>query len=346
MSSTDPKKSLTIKTGSVRRLGADYRSYQVEYDQYQRQLSQAQESQQDTHTVKKHRELVDECVATMHEISDKLTEAVTALQSFMAVNTELVGTQEWEKAQKILNDNRSHLTAPLPSSSLVQSQPIPESKTEEKTSLSSTAVEGGATLDGGDIHDKYVVAVYGGSQNKSGDGAWDAAVTLGRALATAGCHVVNGGYSGLMEAVSAGVREVAGGTVEGIISPVAFPFQTPRGNQYLTHHTVTSDLPQRVITFLSRAQAFVVLPGSLGTLTELCLTWDVSAVSTLRQQQPLLLLAYREPWQRVIDAVRAIIPISEHFMSVLKYVDSTEQIIEEVERARSHWKTSSTNSSQ
>jgi len=338
--SADPKKHLIIKTGSVRRLGADYRSYKVEYDQYQRNLTAAQQSQSEPHEIKKHRELVDEVVATMHEINDKLNESVSALQSFMAVNTELTGTVEWEKAQKILNDNRSHLTATIPGSTSTTSN---ESKTEEKTSSSSlisSSIKGGSTLDGGDISDKYVVAVYGGSQNKEGDSVWSDAVDLGRSLASHGFHIVNGGYNGLMEAVSAGAREVDGATVEGIISPIAFPFQTPRGNKYLTHHTVTSDLPQRVITFLSRAQAFIVLPGSLGTLTELCLTWDVSAVSTLRQQQPLLLLAYRDPWERVITAIREIIPISEHFMSVLKYVDNKEQIIEEVENARTRWKNS------
>ena len=133
-----------------------------------------------------------------------------------------------------------------------------------------------------------------------------------------------------MEAVSAGGRRVAGASVEGIISPQAFPMQGGLGNAFLTSRTLTNDLPQRVVTFLSRCQAFVVLPGGLGTLTELALTWNVSAVTDLQEpphRRPLCLLALRSPWQAVIDGLRAALPISDAFLSHVTFVDDTADII-------------------
>lgn len=145
-----------------------------------------------------------------------------------------------------------------------------------------------------------------------------------------------------MEAVSAGAARVKSSTVEGILSPLAFPLQGGEGNRYLTHRTYTNDLPQRVITFLSRCQAFIVLPGGLGTLTELCLTWDCSAITDLQPshlQRPLCLLVQRQPWESVIQSVRQLIPISDQFMSHVTYVDSLTQTLQLLQQERSKFNT-------
>ena len=133
---------------------------------------------------------------------------------------------------------------------------------------------------------------------------------------------------------------MAGSSVEGVLSPAAFPMQGGEGNAFLTHRTLTTDLPHRVIAFLSRCQAFVALPGGLGTLTELCLTWNVSAVTDLQPpqlQRPLCILAQRQPWEAVVTAVRALIPITDAFMQHLTYVDDIEQIIDRLKQDRQRY---------
>ena len=152
------------------------------------------------------------------------------------------------------------------------------------------------------------------------------------------CGQVSGGYGGVMEAVSAGAAGVSGASIEGIISPAAFPFQGEQGNRHLTHRTYTTDLPHRLITFLARCQAFVVLPGGLGTLTELCLTWNVSAISDLQpphNRRPLCLLVDRQPWQAVIEHCTHLLPITDQFMAHLTYVDSIDDILQRLTQARS-----------
>ena len=74
--------------------------------------------------------------------------------------------------------------------------------------------------------------MYGSSSSVPGDGVYEMGVELGRCLAQAGFGVVNGGYSGLMEAVSAGAVG-AGGRAIGVTAPSLFPGR-PGGNSYLT----------------------------------------------------------------------------------------------------------------
>jgi predicted Rossmann-fold nucleotide-binding protein len=153
---------------------------------------------------------------------------------------------------------------------------------------------------------------------------------------------VSGGYCGVMEAVSAGGASVPGSSVEGVLSPAAFPLQSPTGNGFLTHRTLTNDLPQRVVAFLRRCQAFVVMPGGLGTLTELCLTWDVSAVAAMRQQgeqsssseRPLCLLLYRQPWEAVVTSLTSLLPIPASFLSRIRFVDGSNDVLKAVTEAR------------
>ena len=143
-----------------------------------------------------------------------------------------------------------------------------------------------------------------------------------------------------MEAVSEGGVRVSGCSIEGILSPSAFPCHGEQGNVHLTHRTLTANLPERVIAFLSRCQAFVVLPGGLGTLTELCLTWNVSVITDLQpphQQRPLCLLVQRQPWEAVINSTRQLLLLSDDIMRHVRYVDDIPETIERLKEERSRF---------
>jgi len=113
------------------------------------------------------------------------------------------------------------------------------------------------------------VAVFGSSTLRRDEPGWEAAEALGRRLAEAGARVVNGGYGGAMEAVSRGARD-AGGEVVGV-TVALFPERAP--NPYLSEERPTRTLMER-LQHLLRADAFVALDGSLGTLTEFFLVWN------------------------------------------------------------------------
>ena len=73
------------------------------------------------------------------------------------------------------------------------------------------------------------IAVFGSSEPREGEPSYEQARLLGRLLAQRGYAVINGGYGGVMEAVSRGASE-AGGLAIGVACDV---FAGRRPNRYL-----------------------------------------------------------------------------------------------------------------
>jgi len=142
------------------------------------------------------------------------------------------------------------------------------------------------------------VAVYGSSTVRESDAAYALALELGRELARAGATVMTGGYGGMMEACSRGACE-AGGHVVGVTVEL---FEA-RGsaNRWVKERVHTPDLFERLRYLVSEADGFVVVPGSIGTLTELFLTWTLLSTAG-RPPAPLVLLG--DHWESYLHAHR------------------------------------------
>jgi len=111
------------------------------------------------------------------------------------------------------------------------------------------------------------IAVYCGSSRRSPELYCEAARRVGTALAQRG-HVLvyGGGRTGLMGAVADGALE-AGGTVHGVILD-AFVARDVHHRGIAALHQV-DDMRKRKQGLDERADAFIALPGGLGTLEEL-----------------------------------------------------------------------------
>src|SRR5437870_290565 len=106
------------------------------------------------------------------------------------------------------------------------------------------------------------VCVFCGS-NPGNDSYMALATSVGGALAQAGHAIVYGaGAGGLMRALADGAL-AAGGSVVGVV-PVLFPDGEVHRN--LTELHIVPGMHERKAMMASLAQAFVVLPGGLGTL--------------------------------------------------------------------------------
>jgi len=117
------------------------------------------------------------------------------------------------------------------------------------------------------------VCVYCGSQDGADPSYREAARAFGRALGEAGITLVYGGGStGLMGAVASGAIE-AGGEVMGIIPQ--FLVDREKAHVGVTNLVVTNDMHERKWAMFEHSDAFVALPGGIGTLEELIeiLTW-------------------------------------------------------------------------
>lgn len=163
------------------------------------------------------------------------------------------------------------------------------------------------------------VTVFCGSSSGAAPDYLDAARALGEGLAARGMTLVfGGGNVGLMGA-TAGAALGAGGAVTGIIPD----FLRAREVEFpgLTELIVTDTMHTRKRRMFARADAFVVLPGGLGTLDELMeiLTWKQLG----RHAKPILLIDIRGWASRVAALIDGVIedgfarpPVRELFETV------------------------------
>jgi uncharacterized protein (TIGR00730 family) len=116
------------------------------------------------------------------------------------------------------------------------------------------------------------VCVFCGSSQSADPAFLEAAAELGQALAAAGLRLVYGGGGvGLMGACARAAHE-AGGRVLGVIPD--FLVGRERALESV-EHVVVSNMHQRKMMMFERSDAFVVLPGGVGTLEEVVelLSW-------------------------------------------------------------------------
>jgi uncharacterized protein (TIGR00730 family) len=145
------------------------------------------------------------------------------------------------------------------------------------------------------------VTVFGGSNTREGETAYDEARELGSLLAKAGHAVLTGGYIGTMEAVSRGASE-AGGHVIGVTCDDIEKWRPVKPNAWIKEERRFATLQERLNALIHGCDAAVALPGGPGTLTEIALTWNLMVVESL-PRRPLVLVG--AGWQAVLNQFMA-----------------------------------------
>lgn len=135
-------------------------------------------------------------------------------------------------------------------------------------------------------HRQPIVAVFGSSTVREPDAAWREAHALGAELARRGVATMTGGYGGAMAAASRGAHG-AGGHVIGVTVDL-FEHRGPV-NPWVHERVHTPDLFERLRHIVESADGFVVVAGSIGTLTELFLVWTLVSVEG-REPAPIVLM--------------------------------------------------------
>jgi uncharacterized protein (TIGR00730 family) len=154
----------------------------------------------------------------------------------------------------------------------------------------------------------------------------EAARRLGRILAQNHIRLVyGGGSSGLMGALAEAVLD-HGGYVTGVIPE----FLTDREHMLMRaqERIVTRDLHERKRVMFERADAFVALPGGVGTLEELVeqLTWAQLG----RHRKPILIAnidSFWEPLCTLLDQMERLEFIRPGLNVNLLVADRTEEIL-------------------
>jgi len=111
------------------------------------------------------------------------------------------------------------------------------------------------------------IAVFSGSNYGFNPEYVEGAKALGREIAKRGLRLVYGGTSKGLMGVMADTVLAEGGEVIGIITRLLFDLGHLHGG--LTRHEVTQDMRSRKTRMSEWADAFIALPGGLGTFEEL-----------------------------------------------------------------------------
>jgi uncharacterized protein (TIGR00730 family) len=165
-----------------------------------------------------------------------------------------------------------------------------------------------------------IIAVFGASRTVVGDGDYEAAERCGRLLAEAGCAIVTGGYGGSMEAASKGAA-TAGGRVVGVTAPDVFPGRA-RANEHVGKEIIATTVPDRIHIMLDMAEASISLEGSIGTLTELMVAWNVAYVAHLSSTPPRPVVVVGERWASVVAFLSGELSTDPAMVTLVADVDT------------------------
>ncbi|WP_062017314.1 TIGR00730 family Rossman fold protein [Aureimonas sp. AU4] len=150
------------------------------------------------------------------------------------------------------------------------------------------------------------LCVYCGSSPGRDPSYIEAAETLGTLMGQAGIRLVyGGGTRGIMGAVSEAVIR-AGGQVTGIIPRFLIDMEATASElKRLDELVVTEDMHERKHKMFERSDAFVALPGGIGTLEELVeiMTWSQLG----RHRKPIAIAnvgGFWDPFASLLDHMR------------------------------------------
>ena len=161
------------------------------------------------------------------------------------------------------------------------------------------------------------VAVFCGSRSGISPAFHTAAATLGRGLAEAGIGVVyGGGQVGLMGVLANAVL-AAGGRIVGVIPEVLMRQEVV--HRGLTGLIVTRDIASRKQRMFDLADAFITLPGGIGTLDETVemLTWRQLGL----HQKPVLICDIQGSAAPLVAAVETAVAQGFAAPSILDYFE-------------------------
>jgi uncharacterized protein (TIGR00730 family) len=142
--------------------------------------------------------------------------------------------------------------------------------------------------------ERYRVTIFGSARIDRASGPYQEVKRLARALAEMGCEIVSGGGPGLMQAANEGASEAGkGAATRSVGIRVELPFEqevNPFVEQAFEHRTFFTRLHQ----FVLMSDAFVAVPGGIGTVLETLLIWQLLQVKHL-DRTPLILIGAMWP---------------------------------------------------
>jgi uncharacterized protein (TIGR00730 family) len=149
--------------------------------------------------------------------------------------------------------------------------------------------------------ERYRVTIFGSARAKPGSWIYNEVKRVSSALAEMGCDIVTGGGPGLMQAANEGAAEAkAPERNRSVGIRVELPFEqevNPFVEQAFEHQTFFT----RLHHFVLASDAFVAVPGGIGTVLEAMLIWQLLQVRHVHDT-PLIFVG--KMWAELVEWAR------------------------------------------
>jgi uncharacterized protein (TIGR00730 family) len=187
-------------------------------------------------------------------------------------------------------------------------------------------------------HGRYRVAIFGSARAQPGTFVYDEVKRAAAGFAAMGCDIVTGGGPGLMQAANEGAKEAGAPGSVGI--RVELPFEqdvNPFVEQAFDHDTFFTRLQH----FVLASDAFVVVPGGIGTVLEMLMIWQLLQVRHV-ENVPLILVG--KMWKGLVDWTRTamldprLALASADDLRIPQCLDTADEAIALVRELHGQWK--------
>ena len=188
--------------------------------------------------------------------------------------------------------------------------------------------------------ERYRVTIFGSARTRPGHFVYSEVKRFARALSEMGCDIVTGGGPGLMQAANEGAKEAVGRIGQQSLGiRVELPFEqtaNPFVDEQFEHQTFFT----RLHHFVLASDAFVVVPGGIGTALELFMVWQLIQVGHLRDV-PLIVAGpgYKElvGWCRRWMLSEDLELASENDLAIPQCVEGADQAIALLREHHARW---------
>jgi uncharacterized protein (TIGR00730 family) len=174
------------------------------------------------------------------------------------------------------------------------------------------------------------VTIFGSARVRPGDEIYERTVTIARKLAENGFNVLTGGGPGIMEAGNKGARE-------GGARSVGLNIMLPLEQEPNPYSNVKLDFQYffvRKVMFVKYGQAYIGMPGGLGTLDEIFEA--LTLIQTKRIKPFPVILVGKDYWGGLIDWIGNTL-LERHYISkddtnLFSVMDDPDEVVYTIKR--------------
>ncbi|MGC6434293.1 MAG: TIGR00730 family Rossman fold protein [Crocinitomicaceae bacterium] len=176
------------------------------------------------------------------------------------------------------------------------------------------------------------VSIFGSARTNPDNKYYQYAVDIARKLSDLGYGIITGGGPGIMEAGNKGAFETGGKSV-GL--NIDLPFEQNHNPYIDAEHNLEFDyFFVRKVIFVKYSQAFVIMPGGLGTLDEMFEA--LTLIQTKKINKRPIVLFGKSYWKGLIEWIKEVMleqeqNISPEDLDLFITVDSVDEAVKHID---------------